>query len=121
MTGCLDDVPLQACTLSCLQAASCADLTALYCTETTPAALATCAQSCVDVAPNFFFCGDGTTVPSAWQCDAEADCANASDEAGCPFLCADGVTMGAYTQLCDMVADCPGGEDEFGCAALCGA
>jgi hypothetical protein len=119
MTGCLDEVPFQACILSCLEAASCADLTALYCAETTSAALTTCGENCVDVAAAVFFCGDGSAVDSTWQCDGEADCANGSDEAGCTLQCADGVTTATYAQLCDTVAQCPGGEDEVGCAPVC--
>lgn len=39
-------------------------------------------ESCVSE-PTIFTCADGETIPAGWQCDAETDCVDGSDELGC--------------------------------------
>lgn len=64
-------------------------------------------------------------MPLVWVCDADADCADGSDEgAACAtrrcarteFRCASGRCV-PREWLCDGEPDCPGGEDEAQCPA----
>jgi hypothetical protein len=66
-----------------------------------------------------FSCDDGTRIPLAWQCDSEADCEDASDEASCaelrPYRCGDGAVV-THRDECDRFIDCADGSDEHdGC------
>jgi integrin beta 2 len=121
-TGCLDDVPYQACVHACLVGASCADLTTFFCSDpsTIPPSINDCGLACANGAANTFPCANGTTIASTGQCDGVATCTDSSDEVGCTSLCADETTQVTYAQLCDGVSDCPEGEDEFSCFAVCG-
>ena len=45
----------------------------------------TCTEA-IDAINATFTCGDGDVIPGTWQCDGEADCADASDEQNCDSL-----------------------------------
>lgn len=75
-----------------------------------PDALAEAVAECVPE-------GSGPTcsVDPTWICDGEADCPDASDEAGCePFSCGDGESIPA-SWACDGEEDCVDGSDEADC------
>ena len=66
-----------------------------------------------------FACGDdaGTRIPSVYECDGTAQCANGADEADCPVgLCGNASLDSA--DLCDGVTDCADGSDESDCATI---
>jgi hypothetical protein len=65
--------------------------------------------------PDPFTCADGTQIPETWQCDEEADCADQSDEQGCPaFVCGDGSEIPISWQ-CDASPQCADLSDEQAC------
>ncbi|MGH1342486.1 MAG: hypothetical protein ACRBN8_13080 [Nannocystales bacterium] len=66
-----------------------------------------------------FECADGTCIAVNWECDGEADCGAAEDEANCEgscsgHTCGDGVCIQA-DWVCDTWVDCADGSDEAAC------
>ena len=76
-------------------------------------------RGCSDGAPPFT-CTSGEQVAANQRCDGMVQCADGSDEAGCPepFTCVDGSTIPS-AWLCDGFDDCPDAADEAGCPATC--
>jgi hypothetical protein len=110
---------LNDCLTDCLAAANCETVETVVCTDqglTTTDALRLddCALQCNE---RFGFrCSDAlggqSTIPPDYVCDGEADCADASDEAGCElFDCGDGQQVVADF-FCDGYADCTNERDE---------
>ncbi|XP_059153683.1 sortilin-related receptor-like isoform X1 [Physella acuta] len=72
--------------------------------------------------PLHFQCNDGGCVQDDWKCDIDRDCADGSDEVGCPvdcsgehqFLCANGRCLTKEYQ-CDGDNDCGDMSDEIDC------
>lgn len=66
-----------------------------------------------------FECSDGSCLPASWECDGEADCGSAEDEANCSescsgHTCGDGSCIQA-DWVCDDFIDCDDGSDEAAC------
>jgi hypothetical protein len=79
-------------------------------------------EACPDptTAGGDFSCADGSgTIPGSYQCDAEDDCFDGSDEVGCQYLVcpATGEELPLDWQ-CDGWDDCGDGSDEVGCESL---
>lgn len=109
------------CFAKCVIGGTCAEIDAFLC-DTDFVLEARCAERCYGPEPSDFVCGDGETIPASWQCDGDDDCADASDEAGCPtFTCTDGTTV-SESDRCDFFDDCEDGSDEAGCSGgfVCG-
>ncbi len=106
------------CFADCLLAASCEDLGAFVCETGVAPSLAACAQGCDS--SSMFQCSDGSDVIEDYMvCDGYEDCADGSDEAGCPtFDCVDGLATIPASQVCDYYPQCEDGSDEVGCAGF---
>jgi len=105
------------CMVTCQANATCEELENLACYWVSTGGMADCM---VDCRKKFSFsCGNnGPIIPESWVCDDENDCADGSDEQGCPqgngFYCPDGEKLEIY-DLCDGWEDCDDGSDEQGC------
>lgn len=99
-----------ACYQQCFREADCARLEAALCRSSLDLLLA-CDRRCAHP------CGDGTLVAVERVCDGAPQCADASDEAGCPgrgdIVCEDGTRVVGVR--CDDVWTCPDGSDERDC------
>lgn len=90
----------------------------------------TCGMSPV-CGPTFFMCGSSgledlsgawhkDCIPASWRCDGQNDCADRSDEEGCPschadqFRCQSGDCIDKAF-VCDGTTHCTGGDDEVDC------
>merc|ERR550532_3053697 len=75
-----------------------------------------------------FTCKDGSCIQTDWVCDTEADCADKSDEDGCPtdcsgthqLQCKNGQCITKEFQ-CDGDDDCRDNWDERNCTGACAA
>ncbi len=105
------------CEESCIAQLSCEDLESGVCGQGSPAFLG-CFETC---SPQDFICGDQTLIPGDFECDAEEDCSDGSDEANCSdadfFTCTDGELFPVEFE-CDFFDDCSDASDEAGCATL---
>jgi very low-density lipoprotein receptor len=102
------------CFQKCVLGAGCDELKLAWCEEEVPARLAECLEACDPP----FQCRDGST-DDAYRCDGWEDCADASDEDGCPasahYVCEDGERF-PLEFACDGEPDCDDGSDESDCA-----
>jgi hypothetical protein len=123
--GCdrLDEQDEARCIFVCLQRATCDELETAICAggdvSDVPSVQA-CGAACTE--RSGFRCRDGSgdVIPSDWECDTEADCADGSDEASCAgelFTCDGGNTMIPLDWQCDAYPDCADASDEDGCAS----
>jgi hypothetical protein len=106
------------CSIDCLRPASCAELRAATCDDTTND-YASCLDRCTLNAFATVACGDGTRVSIDRSCDGENDCNDGADEAGCDdpeplFSCESGESV-PLEYKCDGSADCADSSDESGC------
>jgi len=110
--GEVGDLPFYApssCYERCLAAGACYELEGALC-DANVELLVRCDQRCA------FHCSDGSLIGLERTCDGRSDCADASDEAGCPtFRCRNGATARGGAR-CDLRGDCVDGSDEEGCA-----
>lgn len=133
------------CVSRCMDEASCAQLTGLFCGET-PEAVELCFASCQEAAATLtcdrdrkysqfdkcdgfadcvdgadeaacptFGCSSGEKIPASFKCDAEEDCRDGSDERGCPTFRCANGDLQPASFECDGAADCSDGSDELGC------
>lgn len=110
------------CIFDCIQEAPCDELESAVCTSgdvTDAPSVQSCGSACVT--SSGFRCADGSgdVIPSDWECDTEADCADGSDEANCAgrlFTCDGGSTTLPLDWECDGYPDCADQSDEVDCA-----
>jgi hypothetical protein len=100
------------CELGCFAGASCTLLWDFQC-RSVPLVIERCLETC-----NAFTCDNGEQVWLDWQCDAEADCTDASDEVDCSFFQCRSGEMIVERQHCNWEPDCLDGSDEVGCAGF---
>jgi len=62
-----------------------------------------------------FTCADGEKINAEWECDAEEDCSDGSDEAGCSYFTCDDDLHISEAWVCDNFTDCDDGTDEADC------
>uniref|UniRef100_A0A8C9SXP4 Low-density lipoprotein receptor-related protein 2 n=1 Tax=Scleropages formosus TaxID=113540 RepID=A0A8C9SXP4_SCLFO len=85
-----------------------------------PLQLCTLQASSMVVYAGQFHCGTGRCIPLGWRCDGTADCADDSDESGCPrqscedgqFQCVSDGECIPQLWVCDDEEDCEDGSDE---------
>ena len=98
------------CIADCLVAPSCGELETFVCGLDASLYLG-CLDTCTTLS-----CDDGVGTYKFWEiCDDVAQCGDASDEAGCTFVCDNGSEVDA-DERCDGLFDCGDGSDEAGCA-----
>ncbi|CAB3365825.1 Hypothetical predicted protein [Cloeon dipterum] len=95
-------------------------------TPTPPISTTSRFPTAAECARNEVECRDKTCARGA-RCDGRPDCADGSDESGCPrrcapdqYKCADGSCLDPSVR-CNGVSDCSGGEDESNCPSSCSA
>ncbi|XP_065349473.1 basement membrane-specific heparan sulfate proteoglycan core protein isoform X6 [Cloeon dipterum] len=93
-------------------------------TPTPPISTTSRFPTAAECARNEVECRDKTCARGA-RCDGRPDCADGSDESGCPrrcapdqYKCADGSCLDPSVR-CNGVSDCSGGEDESNCPSSC--
>ncbi len=111
------------CMADCFQAASCDDAMASACNLDAMNDFYTCWNDCSETA--YFICEDGSEVPEYSVCDEVEDCADGTDEAGCPmpteYECPDDAgTFYTEADRCDEFNSCATlpSADEANCACL---
>lgn len=117
--GEVDD--LWKCELKCLLKADCDEVDDAVCDGVPIGDLRVCADACWDTLA--FQCDDGVQqIYPEWECDCEEDCADGSDEDGCPvdycFDCLDGLFDVHAEWECDCEEDCEDGSDEYECPTV---
>ncbi len=107
---------LSACGNDCIQAASCSQLTAFMCDESSSSeAVESCFESCRLADATLSCDGGDVRYGSADKCDGFEDCDDGADEAGCPtFACTSGEKV-PLADKCDGLADCKDASDENNC------
>lgn len=116
--GCADlDDAAERCERECIDGATCADLTELLCSSQL-SSVELCFDQCT--AQDSFRCADGSRFSVSSRCNGADDCADGSDEVGCPdstltFACRNTPDEVPFSDRCDGNKDCPDGSDESRC------
>ncbi len=105
------------CFADCIAQLNCDDLESEFCGSGVGPESNACFETCFPP----FICGDGELIFAGFECDADDDCSDGSDEDNCSdadfFTCSDGELIPASFE-CDFDDDCSDGGDEAGCAEL---